>query len=216
MPEMVIKKFEPVPAGTYLVSVKSVELVKQDLSKNIKNDFYSWKLEIIDDEVEQGKIITFGGSVNFSPNTKTFKFLVATGLLDPSFEEGVPNTDDFIGAQLYVTVKVDPNTNGKTGMKNTVTATQSIAEVEALAAKVSQRQPVNRGVTQPTGVRQPQQQQQQRITTPAPRTTGVQPQQRTSSTAPVHRVAPISTQRNVPAQTQEQPAAENTAEEFPE
>lgn len=136
MPEMQLRKFEPVPKGTYYVRVKDCKYVPA--GPKVKDPFYSWGLEILD-EGFTGEVLTFAGSPTFSPNTKTYKFLVATGRIEEGLQEAALNTDDYIGAELYVEVDVVPNTNGNAGNKNKIIDTKSIAAVEALAAKLTSR-----------------------------------------------------------------------------
>ena len=167
MPQVTFHQFEPVPAGTYRVKIKTCV---ERRAANIPNaePFLAWGLEIINHPTLQGKPISY--AMNYSlggPNSKSSKFFKALG-----FEPSKPgdfklNTDDFLGRECFVQVTVtEKHQDGNVIRNNKIENFLSVAEMMAAVNPVGQPQYAQQqqplyAQQQPQYVQPPQQQQVQ-------------------------------------------------------
>lgn len=138
MPKVTFKPYTPLPEDTYLVRIVDCNIQENRINHQ---EFYSWTVEVVDDSSEFfGERFNIATPLQFGPNASAYKFFLAAGMQEQ--QEAVEfDTNDFIGAELYVKLKI-VSKDGRES--NKPEAFISLAEMQALVAKAS-RVPVKGG-----------------------------------------------------------------------
>jgi len=137
--KVTIKKYEPLPAGTYHMYTKTVnQITNPNPIAGSSGEFLSWTCEVIDDEEYEGKEINFSMSPVFGPSSKGYEFMKALGLEDNSERAVEFDTDDYLGIGFYAKIKVDKNT--KNDLVNKFDAIWSEEEQEKILSKFARNQ----------------------------------------------------------------------------
>jgi len=134
MPIVRFQPYTPLPEDTYLSKI--VDCTIQENRVN-QQQFYSWTMEITDEQSEFfGQQYRLATPLTFGPGAAAYKFFVAAGM--PEQDEAVEfDTSDFIGAELYVKLKIVKSKDGRES--NKPEAYTSLAEMDVLIQKAANR-----------------------------------------------------------------------------
>lgn len=135
MPVGNVTTFEPLPASTYLLRVNGVTEQKARESGNI---FHSWTFEVMNDCVELGRTVNLAMPASMTPKSKLEQIWLACGLAELQVGENF-NTDEALGAEIYIRLGVEANKAPRTGSKNVIQAVWSVEQYEAEIAQASRR-----------------------------------------------------------------------------
>jgi len=152
-----------IPAGTYFVQLVGC---KELANKKDGTIFLSWEFEVLEGE-HAGEHFSIPTSTVFSPKSKSYALLSATGKLPNLSVNTSIDTDDFIGSQLYVTVFVKDNQNGGQNNDAEMTGFMSVERAHQLAQSIVKPRATNTA--------QPAAQPSRPVNQPAARPTVVPP-----------------------------------------
>lgn len=130
MPKITFAPYTPLPDDTYLCRISGCQEMENQQTHEF---FYSWTFEVSDENSEfNGQQFRVASPLRFGPGAVAYKMFVAAGMPEQDLLTEF-DTDDFIGAELYVKLKITKDSKGRE--INKPESFISIAEMEALVAR---------------------------------------------------------------------------------